>query len=289
MPRHVDCAEAACFLKTPVGMDAKFCQECGSSAATKVTITQDSCTSCGTELEDTARFCSECGAKVKRSRVEALLANHQRPGEVKTGRGLSQSELAQMEESIRKPSKVADAVGTYIDPDEMKAHLKESGLEVPGDTDLEVQLSKGRTALKNLPGEHKAGGLSADATVPEDYATGVRVIPYSFKNAARRGPTTVQDSRGGPKGGISNAEVDSFFQDEPEADVDPFFQDAPSKRPKRASKAERDAALAAAKPLKDPVKCHECGRFLNPEGECSHCIVDDLDIGDLEGLWKTKD
>jgi hypothetical protein len=295
MPRIVDCEEANCHLKTPGGMDSKFCQECGCSAASKVVITKDACKACGSELEDTARFCPECGGKVERSRVAALLAGHQRPGEVKTGRGLSEAELAQMEETIRKPSRVTDPVGTYVDPDEMAAHLKESGLEVPDDTDLEVQLSKGRTAIKNLDGEHKAGGLSAESKVPKDYASGVRVIPYKFKNAARRGPTTVQDSRGGSKGSgpdISASEAESFFQDEPEGEVDPFFSDEPApppktKRAKKASAAEKKAAIAAAGPPKEPVKCHECGRFLNDEGDCAHCVVDEMSEAELEGLWDT--
>lgn len=281
MPRVVDCANPDCPLKTnPL---AKFCPECGASAATKVTVTKAKCPSCGHDLEDYDRFCSECGTKVERDRVAELLANHVAPKEVTTGRGLSAEELARIEEAARAPSKVSDPVGEYTGKLEYQTNL-----QVPDATSKGVELAKGRTARKNQPGEHRAGGLSSDAKLPADYHEGVRLIPYKFRTPTHSS-TLVEDTQGGPEGkggrprivgGGGGARI--AFSDDP--DLDDFFRDDPEPEPPQLDVAmSKTASRGDRKPPPDPVKCHECGRFLDENGDCPYCLDEDR----LANLWST--
>ncbi len=281
MPREVHCPNndtSGCFLETPEGANAKFCQECGASAASVGTFSKMPCVQCGFELEDSARFCSECGTKVERDRVSELLANHVPPSQrggthPKGARGLTAEEQARMEAAIRAPSKVTDPVKTYeVDPE----HKQIMGLHVPDADDKAVGLARGRIATRAAEGKHSPGALSNDTKLPSNYHEGVQVIPYRFKNPAKRGPEVVQDpnSKGSSSKNLSASDVDAFFRDEPEANLPPVTVS------KTASTEKKGL---------DPSKvdkCRECGRPMAPTvGECFHCV----DPERLESLWKTQD
>jgi hypothetical protein len=296
MPRIVHCDTEGCPLKTALGFTAKFCQDCGKSSSDVVEVIKPKCVSCAAELSETARFCPECGTKVERDMVKELLKDHERPGEVTTGRGLTADEMHAIEASIRKPSRVADPTREYKEDPEYRAAREAAGhkgLFVPDANDKGVNLAEGRTAITAPKGKHVPGALSADAKVPANYHEGVRVIPYRFSTPAR---SPGQMVGGTPSGGrISSKDADDFFRDDPPkapdvSTVRSDVQAAKKAKTKKASdkKAKKSAMKRGSRP-EDREKCRECGRICNEAGECQHCIdlhADEPSIEELEGLWR---
>jgi len=260
MPRVVTCPEEAEDCPLKANPHAKFCSKCGASASNVTTIEPLKCSSCDTELPEEARFCHNCGNKVIRPNAAKLIEEHEKPTSLPGGaraRGLTPEEMARIQHGMTtlsgKDHLARTIQATEVSPDEQAAYRERSSLHVPGHHPS-IPGEAGRVSPQAPEGKHVPGMRSASATLPSDYASHVRVIPYKFNTPARSRRQIVDGGRSGggrapePVRGSMSAEDAAYYRNEP-----PPIRPPPAQIEDRAGGNRDPIASFAAELAKDMV------------------------------------